>query len=51
MWGGIVMSKNGKVILIINMKGGVGKIVLSVGILFFLLEKKDEKVFLIDSDF
>ena len=42
------MSKNGKVISIINMKGGVGKTALSVGISSFV-RKKDEKV-LIDSD-
>lgn len=50
MWGGIAMSKNGKVISIINMKGGVGKTALSVGISSFLSEKKDKKVLLIDSD-
>lgn len=50
MWGGITMSKNGKVISIINMKGGVGKTALSVGISSFLSEKKDKKVLLIDSD-
>ena len=37
------MSKNGKVISIINMKGGVGKTALSVGISSFC-QKKDEKV-------
>ena len=37
------MSKNGKVISIINMKGGVGKTALSVGISSFV-RKKDEKV-------
>ncbi|MFW2901722.1 ParA family protein [Carnobacterium maltaromaticum] len=44
------MSKNGKVISIINMKGGVGKTALSVGISSFLSEDKDKKVLLIDSD-
>lgn len=44
------MDKNGKVISIINMKGGVGKTALSVGISSFLSEKKNKKVLLIDSD-
>ncbi|MCS5459413.1 AAA family ATPase [Enterococcus faecalis] len=39
------MSKNGKVISIINMKGGVGKTALSVGISSFLSEKKMKKYF------
>lgn len=40
----------GKVISIINMKGGVGKTALSVGLSSFLSESKDKKVLLIDSD-
>ncbi|WP_430514924.1 ParA family protein [Lactococcus lactis] len=44
------MVKNGKVISIINMKGGVGKTALSVGISSFLAENRDKKILLIDSD-
>lgn len=48
------MTRNGKVISLINMKGGVGKTTLSVGISDYLAEyfNKDEnyKVLLIDMD-
>lgn len=44
------MKKKGKVISVINMKGGVGKTALSVGISAFLSEQRDKKVLLIDSD-
>lgn len=44
------MSKDGKVISIINMKGGVGKTALSVGLSSFLSEQKSKKVLLIDCD-
>ncbi|OCS88913.1 ParA family protein [Caryophanon latum] len=48
------MTRNGKVISLINMKGGVGKTTLSVGIADYLAEyfNKDEnyKVLLIDMD-
>lgn len=44
------MSKNGKVISVINMKGGVGKTALSVGISALLTEQRNKKVLLVDID-
>lgn len=42
--------ENCEIISIINMKGGVGKTSLSVGISSYLSEDKDKRVLLIDSD-
>lgn len=44
------MDKNAKIISIINMKGGVGKTTLSVGLSSYLSEFSNKKVLLIDSD-
>ena len=43
-------TKKAKIISIINMKGGVGKTTLSVGICSYLSEFYNKKVLLIDSD-
>ena len=43
-------DKNGKVISFINMKGGVGKTTLSIGIADYLSEKKELSVLIIDAD-
>jgi chromosome partitioning protein len=45
-----VFMENCKVISVINMKGGVGKTALSVGIAALLTEERDKKVLLIDID-
>ncbi|WP_440114834.1 ParA family protein [Paenibacillus sp. QZ-Y1] len=44
------MSKQGKVISFINMKGGVGKTTLSIGIADFLARYAEKKVLMIDID-
>ncbi|GIO70152.1 ParA family protein [Paenibacillus cookii] len=44
------MSKQGKVISFINMKGGVGKTTLSIGIADYLARYADKKVLMIDID-
>ncbi|MGY0213417.1 ParA family protein [Bacillus cereus] len=44
------MSKQGKVISFINMKGGVGKTTLSIGIADYLARYEDKKVLMIDID-
>lgn len=44
------MSKHGKVISFINMKGGVGKTTLSIGIADYLARYDDKKVLMIDID-
>ena len=44
------MTRECKIISVINMKGGVGKTALSVGIASFLSEHKDKRVLIIDSD-
>ena len=51
IWGGKKLTdKNGKVISFINMKGGVGKTTLSIGIADYLSEKKELSVLIIDAD-
>lgn len=44
------MSKEGKVISFINMKGGVGKTTLSIGIADYLARYQNKKVLMIDID-
>lgn len=44
------LSKQGKVISFINMKGGVGKTTLSIGIADYLARYVDKKVLMIDID-
>ncbi|MGG4501292.1 ParA family protein [Paenibacillus polymyxa] len=44
------MNKKGKVISFINMKGGVGKTTLSIGIADYLARYDDKKVLMIDID-
>ncbi|WP_028592435.1 ParA family protein [Paenibacillus massiliensis] len=44
------MSKQGKVISFINMKGGVGKTTLSIGIADYLARYAEKKVLMIDID-
>ncbi|MGT2964161.1 ParA family protein [Streptococcus acidominimus] len=44
------MTKNGKVISIINMKGGVGKTTLTIGLATFFAEVQKKKVLVIDGD-
>lgn len=46
----IIKPKNGKVISFINMKGGVGKTTLCVGIGEFLANYEDKKILFIDVD-
>ncbi|HEL2254970.1 TPA: AAA family ATPase [Streptococcus suis] len=44
------MTKNGKVISIINMKGGVGKTTLTIGLATHFAEMANKKVLVIDGD-
>ncbi|MEI2282731.1 ParA family protein [Paenibacillus polysaccharolyticus] len=44
------MSKQGKVISFINMKGGVGKTTLSIGIADYLARYREKKILMIDID-
>lgn len=46
----IDFKKEGKIISFINMKGGVGKTTLSIGVADFLANYKNQKVLLIDAD-
>lgn len=46
----VILSKQGKVISFINMKGGVGKTTLSIGIADYLARYEDKKVLMIDID-
>ncbi|MCJ0566998.1 ParA family protein [Enterococcus cecorum] len=43
-------EKTGKVISIINMKGGVGKTTLTIGLATYLAEKANKKILVIDGD-
>ena len=43
-------EKNGKIVSVINMKGGVGKTTLSIGLSDFLSDLNNCKVLLIDAD-
>lgn len=45
-----MLSKEGKVISFINMKGGVGKTTLSIGIADYLARYEDKRVLMIDID-
>ncbi|WP_259761604.1 ParA family protein [Lactococcus lactis] len=45
-----MQEKDGKVISVINMKGGVGKTTLSIGLADFLSEKENLNILLIDAD-
>ncbi|HBM4468118.1 TPA: ParA family protein, partial [Listeria innocua] len=42
--------KNGQIISVINMKGGVGKTTLSIGLSDLLSDREDINVLLIDAD-